>query len=659
MKSTPERRIDAADERAAESRYRKALERKQHPVKYQGPRNTQWTGTGRPHLAPHAQGELVGRVALRGVHPLIDAGDFYIGERYVEEDGLHVYSWAAPVACAFFRGTNHHALCESTVAVRTFLRRDGVIAQVVEEALVDGVTDPFSRRELSIPAAPRKVTLPRPAPDAPVQRSSEATASKTPAVGRNVPAPVSEGQPTALRRSPSPARAHLRAESALRERLAAPRSSRLEAVLSTLQPDQYDLVSRPGNEPLLVQGHPGTGKTIIAIHRAAFLVDTERRENRVRKLLLVGPTREYADHVSGLLGSLVTDPHSVEVTSVDDLIQRIRGVSTELSGPLCRDYRDADVHLMLLAQDARRRLQRRGVLPPGRREAAAAVYEALRTNGDTQGVITSDREWSSYLTTQLPAYDRAHGYRVLQGLLAACAWALSPPPDLRGFDHVIVDEAQDVLPLQWALLDNLLEEPSWTVLGDMNQRRNDWAFHSWTHIADHLGCLDEAGKPPVVVVERGYRSTGPIMRFAGLLLPRHERTVESLQADGPEPVVVRVAQTVLQEEVVTTATSLLGRHTAGTVAVITVDPRGARERFAHQGWKCRGQRCERGGQAVRVLHPESARGLEFDAVVVVEPADFPINLGRNGLLYTSLTRANRELAVVHSKRLPDGLAGRR
>lgn len=56
-----------------------------------------------------------------------------------------------------------------------------------------------------------------------------------------------------------------------------------------------------------------------------------------------------------------------------------------------------------------------------------------------------------------------------------------------------------------------------------------------------------------------------------------------------------------------------------------------------------------------VLEPDAARGLEFDAVVVVEPADFPQNYGRLGPLYTALTRPNRELVVVHSKLLPDAL----
>lgn len=49
------------------------------------------------------------------------------------------------------------------------------------------------------------------------------------------------------------------------------------------------------------------------------------------------------------------------------------------------------------------------------------------------------------------------------------------------------------------------------------------------------------------------------------------------------------------------------------------------------------------------------RGLEFDAVIVVEPSDFPKNFGRHGPLYTALTRPNRELVVVHSRALPEAL----
>ena len=61
------------------------------------------------------------------------------------------------------------------------------------------------------------------------------------------------------------------------------------------------------------------------------------------------------------------------------------------------------------------------------------------------------------------------------------------------------------------------------------------------------------------------------------------------------------------------------------------------------------------GRRLSVLTPDAARGLEWDGVVVVEPAAFPYNRGRRGALYTSLTRANRELVVVHARRLPGKL----
>jgi hypothetical protein len=83
-----------------------------------------------------------------------------------------------------------------------------------------------------------------------------------------------------------------------------------------------------------------------------------------------------------------------------------------------------------------------------------------------------------------------------------------------------------------------------------------------------------------------------------------------------------------------------------------------------QGTKLRGRGWSRGHEPERwdpngldlvVLHSDEARGLEFDAAVVVEPDDFPENVGRQGVLYTSLTRANKVLAVVHSAPLPRDL----
>lgn len=76
------------------------------------------------------------------------------------------------------------------------------------------------------------------------------------------------------------------------------------------------------------------------------------------------------------------------------------------------------------------------------------------------------------------------------------------------------------------------------------------------------------------------------------------------------------------------------------------------------GWKANGRHAYVTGEGMRfqLLSPEEARGLEFDAVVVMEPAAFRASSGTNGRLYTSLTRANLELVVVHDKPLPAALA---
>ena len=199
---------------------------------------------------------------------------------------------------------------------------------------------------------------------------------------------------------------------------------------------------------------------------------------------------------------------------------------------------------------------------------------------------------------------------------------------------------------------------SWTLLGDMNQRRSDWSYSSWAHIARDLGIVDE-GKPfQPTTFERGYRSTAPIITFANRLLPRHERKAECVQSDGPPPMVISTRPDGLVSEVISQAIRLCDKYPGGTTAVIATDFRDIGMGLLAAGWlqDAQDRRIRLKDEwKIHLLTPDMARGLEFDAVVVVEPASFPANLGRIGSLYTSLTRANRELAVVHSRPLPDAL----
>jgi hypothetical protein len=272
--------------------------------------------------------------------------------------------------------------------------------------------------------------------------------------------------------------------------------------------------------------------------------------------------------------------------------------------------------------------------------------------------VTRDHEWAAYLKA-LPTLAVALKSRRFLPLLARCSLSVQPQRT-EVYDHIIVDEAQDVTPLEWALLDELNMGRSWTLLGDMNQRRSDMSPDTWRRVTKGLGFGD--AEPNVEQMQRGYRTTSAIMQFAEKLLPRDERTIESLQAAGTPPRIEKVRAADVPATAAIQALRLLSSYPEGAVAIIGTDRADLVTLLRQRGfsWDLKNRRrWVRREQAIWVLDAQDARGLEFDAVVVVEPSAFPMRLGRHGLLYTSLTRANRELVIVHSSPLLDELRDHR
>ena len=200
----------------------------------------------------------------------------------------------------------------------------------------------------------------------------------------------------------------------------------------------------------------------------------------------------------------------------------------------------------------------------------------------------------------------------------------------------------------------------------MNQRRSDSTWKSWEELIDHLELADIDGPPTVPkVLDSGYRSTREILRYASGLLPRDQRTSSALRS-GPEPSIRQVGPKQITEDAVQAADRLAVRYNPGSVVVIAWDQSSLqpiRQALLKRGWRkdphdaARFQEPDQKAR-VAVISPVEARGLEFDAVVMVEPGDFKPSLGRHGELYTSLTRANNELVIVHSKAMPKELRGR-
>jgi hypothetical protein len=621
---------------------------------------------------------LIGRVGLDSEDA--DLGrSFYIGGRRFDQDGICVISWAAPRARDIFYEPDPDG-CEIAAHVvvrRTFSHRHDAISDLDDEIVREAATSPFTEAEISVPAPPggtsrrRTVTPARPAP-----------AEQVPKPLPEEPLEAPDGGTPQARKAPNPAtqpqhppnlpgdvlKRGMRAPETVLKLLSAPRSDQLASVLSTLQPDQYRLVSWSHDEPLIVQGHPGTGKTIVATYRAAYLVDPARYDDkgplagrRGLRILLVGPTDAYVQHVSEIIRRL-TGVSLVHLTHLEKLLGDTTKAKGQWGGRIGGRYSDVDAKARGLAEQAARIARANSLIAEGLGSARAnikVIYNLIRSNGTAQKKISSDDAQVAWMQA-LPDFDMAFTMRRYLPLMAQCRIAYMPIPDTDKYDHIIVDEAQDVSPIEWNVLDQyLVRDGQWTLVGDMNQRRSDTTYGSWQQIADHLGLGDGDSAFDVQTMLRGYRSVDPILRFADKLLPVSQRGGRSIQTSGL-PVTTAPVRTAEQlvSKVIEFAAGFSATYSEGTTAIITMDPGAIMQELGKLGWRKSGREgfvWSKDGLQVRLYNPEKARGLEFDAVVVVEPAAFPENFGRAAQLYTSLTRANRELAVVWQGPLPDKL----
>lgn len=648
--------LELEDERTAHKKYRKILhERASRPIAFDGPANANWTRTGVPKARKIGDGELIGRVAL--VHPdhdVLDGGsDFYIGETHAKVNGVNVFGWANPIACTFFRGlgqgSDHHYLCDKVAVVRSFDIRNGRIVDFKDEVLrKDAPARPFRKQGLSVPAPPKlpKLSPPRPAerdttqPEPkPSERPAEACPSSAPSAQPDLGRQAADLPP-------------VRAEELLRQRLDAPRRRSLAPVLSTLQPDQYDLVTVPAMDSMIIEGQPGTGKTIVASHRAAYLVNDETPpENTLDgTVLVVGPTAGYSRHVRDVIDRLAGPTDRIKVMSLPELINHIIGVKQPARSLYSQSWQDVDWQLVKFARLALLRLE----ASLNRTPTPEQIYEYTRKN---PADLTTDGEWVRYLL-RLPPYKEAIADGIHGPFVAFIHWEVAKPRDLVQVEHVIVDEAQDVTSLEWMLLDEINEADAWTILGDLNQRRSDHTLADWAQVLEVIAIDPDT---PIHRMKRGYRSTKPILEFANRLLPRDHRKSYAFQQSGPDPRVVKVSERDLSAAVTDEVDRLLAIYGEGTVAVICTLPAQISKALRAKGWSKAADdpvAWERKSHRVTVSTIDEVRGLEFDAVIVVEPADFPGTLGRQGPLYTALTRANKELVLVHTKPLPERLRRR-
>ena len=107
----------------------------------------------------------------------------------------------------------------------------------------------------------------------------------------------------------------------LLEELQRSRDSHMRDIVATIQADQYRLITHEPDRPLVIQGGPGTGKTAVGLHRASWLIYTERERNARSRVLVVGPNRTFMEYVSHVLPAL--GEGSVEQLAVAELVDGV------------------------------------------------------------------------------------------------------------------------------------------------------------------------------------------------------------------------------------------------------------------------------------------------------------------------------------------------
>jgi hypothetical protein len=527
--------------------------------------------------------------------------------------------------------------------------------------------------------------------------------------------------------SPDP---ELRAGDLLLEDLARHRTGALADIVATIQADQDRLVRAPLNIPLVIQGGPGTGKTIVGLHRAAWVLYQQREQMTDQSVLIVGPNRRFIEYISSVLPSL--GETAVRQLTIDELaldslstverdrvriafldtreVARVKGdvrmasviwaavwlpvVTKELSFGFGRyilrlnedlvdeiiskirrrgtPYRDARRELSealahAFADEYVRRLGRRGPSASGQelKQLIAEARSHLTTSGDLAGIqpaaeprsllrrLYEDPKFLDEVGVILTPTERRLLFRAPTRGPSASAWTAADMALLdeaaacirgepRTSGHVVVDEAQDLSPMQWRVLARRTSHASMTIMGDLGQATSPWSPASWTSVIDNAGLT---GKAQIAELTLGYRVPKQVMDFAAPLLaiaapsvtvPKSFRSTEA-------PLVRRAAASAVPH-----TTAELARNHQGEGAVAIIAPIGLHERIRTSLGDA--------GSGVSLLAPEASKGLEFDTVVVVEPeAIAGKTLAGLRLLYVSLTRATTKLIVVHSTTLPGGI----
>lgn len=513
-----------------------------------------------------------------------------------------------------------------------------------------------------------------------------------------------------------------------------PRTGPMRDIVATIQPDQDVLVRAGLADSLAIQGAPGTGKTAVGLHRAAYLLYTYRNQLSRSGVLVLGPNDSFLGYIGDVLPalgeidarqetieSLIIEATGLTITGADDAAIAVLKGDARLAGVLRRAvwnhlgspagglevpvghrlHRIPPATISRIVDDIAGRGARyesgRAMLPqrlahrvllqmeaagdstddrvqntvarsrPVKdlcnalwpRLSAPGIVHALLSDAATladaaDGILTSE-EQASLIGPRPPRSVRSRHWTAADLVLVdEVTDLLDRQPSL---GHVIIDEAQDLSAMMLRAAGRRASTGSVTLLGDLAQTTTAWGMRDWGTALAHVGHPEA----PVRELVEGFRVPGAVIDYAARLLPRIAPGLTPPRSIRHSRGELTVTRTDPLASLADTVADLAGRE--GTLGVIVASPSVDAVSEALAGVPHavlgRGARDPDSITRIEVVDARLAKGLEFDHVLLLEPAhlvagepDETTGLRR---LYVCLTRAVTSLTVLHREPLPTQL----
>jgi DNA helicase IV len=479
------------------------------------------------------------------------------------------------------------------------------------------------------------------------------------------------------------------------------RDGQMKHVVATIQAEQDKIIRSELEGVLIVQGGPGTGKTVVALHRLAYLIYSDRTYNNSKLLgpntvLVLGPNNAFIEYIQNVLPTLgegyvkqsslisffeclssvrkLEDPHDVLLgnetaelldSTMRSLVKgfqeevRIAGITIpaeELNSMTWR-YMENDrqpwkvrrknwegaivakfaAHYSLDKKDKSNLTKVLGTAWP-KVDARRLIRESSK-KADTdlgrslkQASLLKSKEFSeSYPIAVLKKYT--------EGIVGG-------PSRVQRYEHVVIDEAQDLSALE-VLTIKIYSKESFTLVGDMAQKTRTMACSNWIMLGNHLS----RNSPRIEMLSSGYRVPRSVCTIANKLRP-------FLGVEVPELNSVRMGEPVKilkteKEQLVSKVASFVKTHSINRSNVAILARAEIHEQLVEELASIDFVKVEKTtllGYGKYFLSDFSeSKGLEFDDVIVVEPF---LGVKRSEVAaresYIALSRTVQRLCIVYS-----------